>query len=98
MVRQGQDSASDRLGDGGSDREEGTDSSFAQVVSVTKKGLCRSGAVGAGAEVGAVPVGDGDLRFRVSAPTTTVLKRNGEASSRPAPDAGRSGTLRRGPS
>jgi len=46
-VRHGPDSASDRLGDGVSDREEGTDPSLAQVADVSEEGSCRSGAVGA---------------------------------------------------
>jgi hypothetical protein len=45
-----------------SDREEGTDSSFPHVADVGKEGFRGSGAVGADQDVGAVPVGVGDLR------------------------------------
>lgn len=61
-VGHGPDSAADRLGDGVSDREEGTDSAFPHAADVGEEGFRGSGTVGADQDVGAMPVGVGDLR------------------------------------
>lgn len=60
-VGQGPNGTADRPGDGVSDREVGTDSSFVQVTDVDEEHLATSGTVGADEDVGAVPVGVGNL-------------------------------------
>lgn len=62
--RRGHDSdrVADRLGDRVSDREEGADSLLPHISDVGEEGFRRSGADGADQDVGAVPVGAGDLR------------------------------------
>ena len=62
VVGHGSDRVADRLGDRVSDGEEGTDSSFPRISDVGEEGFRGSGAVGADEDVGAVPVGLGDLR------------------------------------
>ena len=56
------DRAADGLGDGVSDREEGTDSSFPHVADVGEECFRGSGTVGADEDVGAVTLRVGDLR------------------------------------
>ncbi|EXU62698.1 hypothetical protein Z951_40135 [Streptomyces sp. PRh5] len=61
VLGQSPDCAADRLGDGMSDREEGTDVAGAQGAYVVQECFGSSGAVGADEQVGAVTVGVGDL-------------------------------------
>lgn len=85
QLGQGPDRAADGLGDRVSDREEGVDSACSQVSDVAEEGLCGSGAVGADEDVGAVPVGVGDLSESVVQHRDVIRGRVG--SGVPGPEA-----------
>ncbi len=85
LFGQDSDRAADRYGDRVANREEAADSACSQVSDLGEEGLRGSGAVGADEDVGAVPVGVGDLCESVVKPCDVIG--GGIGSGVPGPKA-----------